>query len=100
VSLLDRSVAAKSARRPIGHGPDCDSAKRRLGEILATGTMAAVGRRTAMKRIMGWVRLHPYNIAQMVEIVVEHYRQYVAPLLQGKAKAMVVVGSRAEAVRW
>ena len=59
-----------------------------------------VERSTAMKRIMGWVRLHPYNIAQKVEIVVEHYRQYVAPLLQGKAKAMVVVSSRVEAVRW
>ena len=30
---------------------------------------------------MGWVRLHPYNIAQKVEVVVEHFRQYVAPLL-------------------
>ena len=32
--------------------------------------------------------------------MVEHYRQYVAPLLSGTAKAMVVVGSRVEAVRW
>ncbi|MDP2821850.1 MAG: hypothetical protein Q8O52_04095 [Sulfuritalea sp.] len=49
---------------------------------------------------MGWVKLHPYNIAQKVEIVVEHFRRYVAPLLAGQAKAMVVVGSRLEAVRW
>ncbi|MCX7411710.1 MAG: type I restriction endonuclease [Planctomycetales bacterium] len=59
-----------------------------------------VERSTAMKGIMGWVRLHPYNISQKVEIVVEHFRQHVAPLLAGKAKAMVVVGSRLEAVRW
>jgi len=59
-----------------------------------------VERSAAMKRIMGWVKLHPYNIAQKVEIVVEHFRSYVAPLLEGKAKAMVVVGSRVEAVRW
>ena len=59
-----------------------------------------VERSTAMKRIMGWVRLHPYNIAQKVQIVVEHFREYVAPLLNGQAKAMVVVGSRVEAVRW
>lgn len=59
-----------------------------------------VERSAAMKSIMGWVRLHPYNIAQKVQIVVEHFRQYVAPLLNGKAKAMVVVGSRVEAVRW
>jgi len=57
-------------------------------------------RSAAMKGIMGWVRLHPYNIAQKVEVVVEHYREFVAPLLDGKAKAMVVVSSRLEAVRW
>jgi type I restriction enzyme R subunit len=59
-----------------------------------------VERSAAMKGIMGWVRLHPYNIAQKVQIVVEHFRSTVAPLLEGKAKAMVVVGSRIEAVRW
>ncbi len=59
-----------------------------------------VERNAAMKGIMGWVRLHPYNISQKVEIVVEHFRQHVAPLLNGAAKAMVVVGSRQEAVRW
>lgn len=59
-----------------------------------------VERSAAMKGIMGWVRLHPYNIAQKVQVVVEHFRQLVAPLLDGKAKAMVVVASRVEAVRW
>ena len=59
-----------------------------------------VERNAAMKGIMGWVRLHPYNIAQKVQVVVEHFREFVAPLLSGKAKAMVVVGSRLEAVRW
>ena len=49
---------------------------------------------------MQWVRLHPYNIAQKVQIVVEHYRENVQPLLGGRAKAMVVVASRREAVRW
>src|SRR5581483_3132524 len=59
-----------------------------------------VERAAAMKGIMGWVRLHPYNIAQKVQIVVEHFREQVAPLLNGTVKAMVVVGSRVEAVRW
>ena len=59
-----------------------------------------VERSTAMKGIMQWVRLHPYNIAQKVQTVVEHYRENVQPLLDGRAKAMVVVGSRREAVRW
>lgn len=59
-----------------------------------------VERDAAGKAIMRWVRLHPYNISQKVQIVVEHYRENVQPLLEGKAKAMVVLGSRQEAVRW
>ena len=59
-----------------------------------------VERAQAVKGIMGWVRLHPYNVSQKVQIVIEHYLEHVAPLLEGKAKAMVVVGSRLEAVRW
>jgi type I restriction enzyme R subunit len=59
-----------------------------------------VEREEALKGIMRWVRLHPYNIAQKVQIVVEHFRENVAPMLAGQAKAMVVVGSRVEAVRW
>jgi len=61
---------------------------------------AEVDRSEAMKGIMGWVRLHEYNIAQRVQVVVEHFRKHVAGLLEGKAKAMVVTGSRKEAVRW
>ncbi len=53
-----------------------------------------VERDAALKGIMRWVRLHPYNISQKVQIVVEHYRENVAPLLDGKAKAMVVLASR------
>ncbi|MER8419894.1 type I restriction endonuclease [Mesorhizobium sp. M1329] len=59
-----------------------------------------VERSEGVKTLMRWVRLHPYNISQKVQIVVEHYRSLVQPLLDGKAKAMVVVGSRLEAVRW
>jgi type I restriction enzyme R subunit len=54
----------------------------------------------AQKEIMQWVRLHPYNISQKVQVVVEHFRDNVQPLLGGRAKAMIVVGSRREAVRW
>jgi type I restriction enzyme R subunit len=59
-----------------------------------------VERNAALKKLLGWVKLHPENISQKVQIVVEHFREYVWPLLEGKAKAMVVVGSRKEAVRW
>ena len=59
-----------------------------------------VERSAATRSLMQWVRLHPYNISQRVGIVVEHFREMVAPLLDGKAKAMVVLASRKEAVRW
>lgn len=59
-----------------------------------------VERDAAVRALMKWVRLHPYNISQKVQVVVEHYRSMVQPLLGGTAKAMVVVGSRLEAVRW
>ena len=59
-----------------------------------------VERSAALKKLVGWVRLHPHNIAQKVQVVVEHFRGTVAQLLGGRAKAMVVVGSRLEAVRW
>jgi type I restriction enzyme R subunit len=59
-----------------------------------------VERNEALKGIMRWVKLHPYNISQKVQVVVEHFRENVSPLLNGQAKAMVVVSSRLEAVRW
>ncbi len=51
-------------------------------------------------RLGQWVRLHDYNIAQKVMVIVEHYRNTVMGLLNGHAKAMVVTGSRKEAVRY
>ncbi|MBL8501519.1 MAG: type I restriction endonuclease subunit R [Nitrosomonas sp.] len=59
-----------------------------------------VERSEALKGIMRWIKLHPYNISQKVQVVVEHFRDNVAPLLDGQGKAMVVVSSRLEAVRW
>ena len=64
------------------------------------GVTTEVDKDEATKGLVRWVKLHPYNIAQKVQIVVEHFRQNIAPLLDGKAKAMVVVSSRLEAVRW
>lgn len=61
---------------------------------------AEVERSAAIKGIMRWVRLHPYNISKKVQIVIEHFRENVQGLLDGQAKAMVVTASRLEAVRW
>ena len=91
LDVLQNYTTYKLAFKLAHDGKDYD-------EKLLTGKK--VERSAALKGIMGWVRLHPYNISQKVQIVVEHFRTFVSPLLSGRAKAMVVVGSRVEAVRW
>jgi type I restriction enzyme, R subunit len=59
-----------------------------------------VDSKKASARLAQWVRLHDYNIAQKVMIIVEHFRGAVMGLMNGHAKAMVVTGSRKEAVRY
>ncbi len=92
LDVLRNYTTYKTAFKLAHNGVEYDSQ--------ATGDDPQVVRSEAMKGIMQWVRLHPYNIAQKVEVVVEHYLENVRPLLDGKAKAMIVVGSRKEAVRW
>ncbi|MCP5161240.1 MAG: type I restriction endonuclease subunit R [Hahellaceae bacterium] len=59
-----------------------------------------VDSKKAKVRLNQWVRLHDYNIAQKVQVIVEHFKANVARLLNGQAKAMVVTSSRKEAVRY
>lgn len=54
----------------------------------------------ARKGLMRWVKLHPTNISQKVQIIIEHFHVNVAHLLEGKAKAMVVTDSRKAAVKY
>lgn len=65
-----------------------------------TGAGGEVEESAARKGLMRWVRLHPTNIAQKVQIIVEHFHANVAHLLEGKAKAMVVTDSRKAAVKY
>lgn len=59
-----------------------------------------VEKHKASKALNRWVRLHAYNIAQKVKVIVEHYREHVAWRLDGEAKAMVVTSSREEVIRY
>ena len=54
----------------------------------------------ASKALARYAKLHPYNIAQKVVIIVEHFREKVSTKIGGKAKAMVVTDSRKAAVRY
>lgn len=54
----------------------------------------------ATRKIMRFANLHPTNVGQKVEIIIEHFRANVAHLLDGHAKAMVVTDSRQAVVRY
>ena len=54
----------------------------------------------AKRQIARFVELHETNIAQKIEIIVEHFRTCVMSELGGTAKAMVVTASREAAVKY
>jgi type I restriction enzyme R subunit len=59
-----------------------------------------VSKKTATKAIVRAMTLHPHNIAQKTEIIIEHFRQSVMHKIGGRAKAMVVTSSRLQAVKY
>lgn len=56
--------------------------------------------REARRAISRFVDLHPYQLAEKAEIIVEHFRQHTANEMKGLAKAMIVTSSRLHAVRY
>lgn len=59
-----------------------------------------VDKKQARKALAKWLSLHPTNVTQKVEFIIEHFRANVSHLLNGEAKAMVVTSSRAAAVKY
>ncbi len=59
-----------------------------------------VKRKQASKALARFIRLHPHNISQKTEVMVEHFNAVTRHKIGGRAKAMVVTGSRLEAVRY
>ena len=54
----------------------------------------------AIAAIKRFETLHPHNIAQKTEIIMEHFNRITKHKIGGKAKAMVVTASRLHAVRY
>jgi len=54
----------------------------------------------AAKALARFMSLHPHNISQKTEVMVEHFRTFTRHKIGGKAKAMVVTSSRLHAVRY
>ena len=59
-----------------------------------------VERKKAAQALARYMRLHPHNIAQKTTVMVEHFQTVTRHRIGGRAKAMVVTGSRLEAVRY
>lgn len=54
----------------------------------------------AASALARFVSLHPTNLAQKAEIIVEHFRAHTQAKIGGRAKAMVVTRSRLHAVKY
>ena len=59
-----------------------------------------VDKKKASRAIARFVSLHPHNVSQKSEVIVEHFRRMTRHKIGGKAKAMLVTASRLHAVRY
>ena len=59
-----------------------------------------VDKKKAACALARFMSLHPHNIAQKTEIMIEHFRQFTRHKIGGRAKAMVATSSRLHAVRY
>ncbi len=59
-----------------------------------------INKKKASTAIARFVSLHPHNLAQKTEVIVEHFRQVTMKKIGGKAKAMVVTASRPHVIRY
>jgi type I restriction enzyme, R subunit len=57
-------------------------------------------KKKAARALAKFMSLHPHNVEQKTEVMIEHFRRSVRHRLGGRAKAMVVTPSRLHAVRY
>ncbi|MHB8173136.1 MAG: type I restriction endonuclease subunit R [Nitrospirota bacterium] len=59
-----------------------------------------VDKKKAARALARFMSLHPHNIAQKTEVMIEHFRAFTRHKIGGRAKAMVVTSSRLHAVKY
>ncbi|MHC9419880.1 type I restriction endonuclease subunit R [Sphingomonas citri] len=74
--------------------------KRFFGLVKQVANDPEVPKKQAAKALGQFLELHPVNIEQVVAVIIEHFRLKVMHELGGRAKAMVVTGSRLSAVKY
>lgn len=70
----------------------------KLGKKVVDDPRYPIGQ--ANKALGKFMSLHPHNLAQKTEVIIEHFRSQVQSRIGGRAKAMLVTGSRLHAVRY
>ena len=60
----------------------------------------SLDKKKAARAVARFMTLHPHNLAQKTEVMIEHFKQNVMGKIGGKAKAMVVTSSREQVVRY
>ncbi|MBG0816069.1 type I restriction endonuclease [Planomonospora sp. ID82291] len=83
LDVLKNYVTYKTLWRLMSQEPDDREVERRKGQAL----------------LARFAELHPTSVSQRAQIIVEHFRRHTASRMGGRAKAMVVTGSREHAVR-
>ncbi|MCC7273086.1 MAG: type I restriction endonuclease subunit R [Alphaproteobacteria bacterium] len=74
--------------------------KRFFGLVKQVEGDPNVPKKAAAKALGQFLELHPVNVDQVVQVIIEHFRLKVLHELGGRAKAMVVTGSRLSAVKY
>ena len=74
--------------------------KRFFGLVKQVEQDPDVPKKAAAKALGQFLELHPVNIDQVVQVIIEHFRLKVMHELGGRAKAMVVTASRLSAVKY
>jgi type I restriction enzyme R subunit len=74
--------------------------KRFFGLVKQVEHDPDVPKKAAAKALGQFLELHPVNIEQVVQVIIEHFRLKVMHELGGRAKAMVVTASRLSAVKY
>lgn len=74
--------------------------KRFFGLVKQIEDDPNVPKKAAARALGQFLELHPVNIGQVVQVIIEHFRLKVMHELGGRAKAMVVTASRLAAVRY
>jgi len=59
-----------------------------------------VDKKKAARALARFISLHPHNISQKTEVMIEHFRHFTKHKIGGRGKAMVVTSSRLHAVRY